>query len=127
MITLAECIRYLRPEAEWSLVGHTLDGLTWEGPGEAPTQSEVDAAWQDAEVYYKRKAAKMQRSKFKLALLDKNYLDTIENFVAQTSDRRIKILWEDAEMFARLDPDLNNLALEIGYTEEQLDALFGIN
>jgi hypothetical protein len=33
------------PDAEWMLEGDTYDGLTWSGPGDQPTQAELDAAW----------------------------------------------------------------------------------
>jgi len=45
---LARTLLYLRPGAEWSLTGATLDGLLWLGPGGAPSQAEVDAAMPDA-------------------------------------------------------------------------------
>ena len=33
------------PNAQWTLNGDTYDGLTWIGPGDQPTQAELDAAW----------------------------------------------------------------------------------
>jgi len=33
------------PDAQWTLEGDTYDGLTWSGPGDQPTQTELDAAW----------------------------------------------------------------------------------
>ena len=31
--------------AEWTLNGDAYDGLNWIGPGDKPTQAELDAAW----------------------------------------------------------------------------------
>jgi len=45
MIDYAAVITALYPDAEWSLVGDTYDGLNWIGPGDKPTQAELDAAW----------------------------------------------------------------------------------
>jgi len=33
------------PEAQWSLNGDTYAGLNWHGPGDKPTEAELDAAW----------------------------------------------------------------------------------
>jgi len=33
------------PGAQWNLNGDNYDGLDWIGPGEKPTQAELDAAW----------------------------------------------------------------------------------
>jgi len=33
------------PNAEWTLEGHTYDGLTWLSNTSKPTQAELDAAW----------------------------------------------------------------------------------
>ena len=44
------------PDAEWTLNGDTYDGLTWIGPGEQPTQAELDAAWPQVD-YQKQYAA----------------------------------------------------------------------
>jgi hypothetical protein len=33
------------PDAIWSLIGDSYDGLDWIGPGDKPSQAELDAAW----------------------------------------------------------------------------------
>jgi hypothetical protein len=35
----------LYPDAEWSLDGDDYSGLTWLSEGDAPTQTDLDAAW----------------------------------------------------------------------------------
>lgn len=126
MIDLGDVLYYLRPNASWSIVGNTYEGIVWEGPGEKPTQREVNAALPEAEVYWKRKQAALPRAKFKIALLDIGELQAVKDYVLSTSDERLKILWEDSAVFERLDPDLVRLSAELGYSDAKLDALFGI-
>jgi hypothetical protein len=61
------------PDTEWTLDGHTYDGLTWLSDTPKPTQAELDAAWpavqqarQDAEA---AKVAARQSGLDKLAAL----------------------------------------------------------
>lgn len=44
-MNLVAAINIARPDAQWTLRGDTLDGLTWHGPGEPPTLEELQAAW----------------------------------------------------------------------------------
>jgi len=74
-----------------------------------------------------REAASLPRADFKLGLLDMGELDAVKAVMADPdTDPRVVILWEDAERFNRMHPDLLSFAQVMGYTEEQLDALFGI-
>ena len=126
MIDLSDVLLYLRPDAQWSVTGNQYSGINWEGPGEKPTEQEINNAWSDAEVYWKRKEASLSRANFKLGLLDIGELDAVKQFIEQTNDQRIIIMWEDSSRFRRTHPDLLRLASEMGYTDEQLDALFGV-
>lgn len=81
---------------------------------------------QEKALQKKREAAKLTKANFKLALMEAGYLQDVKDFVANTNDERIQILWEDSDTFARLDPDLLNMAEQMGYTDEQMDALFGV-
>jgi len=74
----------------------------------------------------KREGASLSKAEFKLALLEAGYLQDVKDFVANTNDDRITILWEDSANFERMHPDLLLLASQMGYTDEQMDALFGI-
>jgi hypothetical protein len=47
---LPTAISHARPNAQWTLNGDTLDGLTWIGPGEPPTMEELEAAWAQLEA-----------------------------------------------------------------------------
>jgi len=75
-----------------------------------------------------RDRAKLSRADFKLALLERGELDAVKTAMTDPSaDPRAVILWEDALEFRRTNKDLLALASELGYTEEQLDDIFGIN
>jgi len=82
---------------------------------------------QEKALQKKREAASLSKANFKLALMEGGYLQDVKEFVANTNDERIEILWEDSDTFARLDPDLLNMASQMGYTDEQMDALFGVS
>jgi hypothetical protein len=82
---------------------------------------------QEKALQKKREAASLSKANFKLALMEGGYLQDVKDFVANTNDERIEILWEDSDTFARLDPDLLNMATQMGYTDEQMDALFGVS
>ena len=73
-----------------------------------------------------REAASLSRANFKIGLLDMGELQRVKDFIEQTNDQRIIIMWEDSNSFRRTHPDLLRLAGEMGYTDEQLDQLFGI-
>ena len=82
---------------------------------------------QEKALQKKRETASLSKANFKLALMEGGYLQDVKEFVANTNDERIEILWEDSDTFARLDPDLMNMATQMGYTDEQMDAIFGVS
>lgn len=72
-----------------------------------------------------RKDAILTRARFKLALLEGGYLEDVE--AAYPSwPKAVQIMWDDSSTFERLHPELLALAAAMGYTDEQLDAIFGI-
>jgi len=93
----------------------------------------VYGTWKKTDVHEEikdsqRNRATLTRSEFKLALLDRSELDNVKAAMSDPSaDPRAVILWEDALEFRRTNKDLLTLAAELGYTEEQLDDIFGIN
>ena len=75
----------------------------------------------------KRSEASLSRADFKLGLLDMGELDNVKAVMADpNTDPRVVILWEDAERFNRMHPDLLSFAQVMGYSEQQLDQLFGV-
>lgn len=59
----------------------------------------------------------------RLLLLQQNLLADVETMIAQ-QDEATKITWEFASEFRRDDPLLNQLALNLNLTQEQLDQFF---
>ena len=75
----------------------------------------------------KRSEASLSRADFKIGLLEMGELDNVKAAMADpNTDPRVVILWEDAERFNRMHPDLLSFAQVMGYTESQLDQLFGV-
>jgi len=75
-----------------------------------------------------RENASLTRAEFKLALLERNELDNVQTAMSDSgANPRAVILWEDALNFERLNDDLLTLASDLGYTEDQLDDIFGIS
>ncbi len=75
-----------------------------------------------------RDRAKLSRAEFKLALLERDELENVKTAMSDANaDPRAVILWEDALEFRRTNKELLVLASELGYTEEQLDDIFGVN
>jgi hypothetical protein len=54
----AACLTVLYPDATWSLNGNDLGTLSWDGPGAAPSQATLDAAW--PQVQYEREHAAVE-------------------------------------------------------------------
>jgi len=83
---------------------------------------------QEKALLKKREAASLSKSDFKLGLLDMGELNNVQALMDDPdTDPRIKIMYEDSGRFDRMHPDLLQLAQVMGYTEEQLDELFGVN
>jgi len=118
-----------KPEQPYPSWTYDEETYTWLPPIPQP---EPDYIWdEDEQAWYSplenaRRNASLSRANFKLALLEAGYLQDVKDFVAQSADDRITILWEDSASFERTHPDLLLLASQMGYTDEQMDALFGI-
>ena len=75
----------------------------------------------------KRQSASLSRADFKLGLLDMGELDEVKAVMADPeTPERVVIMWEDSGRFERMNPELLSFAEVMGYTDEQLDALFGV-
>jgi len=111
------------------------DGKGYEYIGPYTYDAEQDAVygtWQETDIKERiwreaREKASLTRAEFKLALLDMGELDNVKTaMTAPDLDPRVKILWEDSSIFNRTDDDLLAFAESMGYSEKQLDILFGI-
>lgn len=122
--------RWSWQDGDWTLLQDTATierfGFAISDFPDAPVPDKPDWNQDERDLEQARQAAELSRSLFKLALLDAGFLDDVQAFVASADDQRIKIMWEDSGSFRRMHPDLIRLAAELGYTDEQLDAVFGI-
>ena len=83
------------------------------------------------ETFYqkRRESAVLTRAQFKLALLEKGYLADVKKMMENTThtDPRVLIEWENSNEFRRTDNIVvSAIANELGYTEYQLDVIFGV-
>ena len=58
---IADALSALRPGAQWSMTGDTLDGLLWHDQGSQPPTQEEVSAWIAANSLARRKAALIKR------------------------------------------------------------------
>jgi hypothetical protein len=81
----------------------------------------------DRLLLLKRSRASLSRANFKLALLSGGYLDAITAAMNDpATPANVRIMWEDSSTFDRLHPALLAMAAQMGYTDAEMDALFGI-
>ena len=122
--------KYAWDGTEWVLEQNTTEierfGFTIDDFPDSPVPDTPDYNPEERALEQARESASLSRANFKLALMEAGYLQEVKDFVANTNDERIQILWEDSDTFARLNPDLLNMASQMGYTDEQMDALFGV-
>lgn len=83
---------------------------------------------QDKLLQAKRDRASLNRMAFMLALEEAGLYDAAEAAVESDQVSKAgKIMWRNASVFNRTDETLTSFAEQLGYTDAQLDALFGIN
>jgi len=117
---------------DWVIRQNTTDierfGFTLDDFPDAPIPDMPDYNPDDRALEQARESASLSRADFKLGLLDMGELDNVQALMDDpATDPRIKIMWEDSGRFERMHPDLLSLAQVMGYTEDQLDELFGLN
>ena len=82
---------------------------------------------QEKALQKKRESASLSRADFKLGLLDMGELDAVKAVMEDPeTPERVVIMWEDSARFNRMHPDLLSFAQVMGYTESQLDQIFGV-
>ncbi len=89
----------------------------WLSSEPQPTAEEIDAAGEPV-------PASVSPAQAKIALYEAGLLDQVEALVADYPYRPVSIWWTSALSFEREHPYLNALGLELGLTDEQIDALF---
>lgn len=75
----------------------------------------------------KRDIAVLTRMQFMLSLEDHGlYDDALAAVNGDDITKAARIMWENASQFERMHPTLLQFSDALGYTEEQLDSIFGI-
>ena len=117
---LSLAIAYAYPSAEWSLSGNDYDTLIWHGPGEKPTLSDIQAAWE-------AKPAPPVVVSFRslaFALLQEGLYEQVKAAALATIEG--EIWWNTAQSTTvhRDHPFVIALGTAIGQTSNQLDDIF---
>ena len=122
---IVEAVTNLAPGASFALRGDILEWNDTNIP--QPSDAEIEAEVQRLIEEAPRRNATLSRADFKLGLLDMGELDAVKAVMEDpATPERVVIMWEDSARFNRMHPDLLSFAQVMGYTESQLDHLFGI-
>ena len=124
-MNLAIAITLARPNAQWSLIGDTIEGLSWISPGEPPTLEELQEAWDnrppeplpDAENYQIR--AWMIRGD-----LDPDVVPQIISQVITDEKEKKEALmrWDYAVRIPRNFPLVNIIGSQMDLSPEQINS-----
>ena len=124
-MNLALAISLARPDSQWSLRGNTIDGLTWIGPGDAPTMEELQEAWDNRPSEPLPNAENYQIR----AWMIRNDLEPdavpqmISQLVTDEKERKESLMrWDYAVRVPRNFPLVNAIGAQMGLTPEQIDA-----
>ena len=102
----------------------------WDEQGIAQVRTdellEGDIAYSPADFW--RQLAKMHMADFRLSLLSNGFLEQVEAAMDSPDMlKEAKILWEYSTIVHRNDPILNQVKVQLGFTDADLDLVFGIN
>jgi hypothetical protein len=113
-----------RPNAQWSLRGDTLDGLTWIGPGDPPTLEELEAAWVQVQRIQPPAEAYQVRAWMIRGGLDPDLVPAIIAQVVPDGPQRKEALmrWDYAVRVPRDFPLVDVIGAQMNLTPEQIDA-----
>jgi hypothetical protein len=123
-MNLPIAISLARPDSQWSLRGNTIDGLTWIGPGDAPTIEELQTAWDNRPSEPLPNAENYQIR----AWMIRNDLDPdavpqmITQLVTDEKERKESLMrWDYAVRVPRNFPLVDAIGSQMGLTPEQID------
>lgn len=77
-----------------------------------------------AALLAKRQAMNVTPYQAKVVLLEQGFLDEVEAAVSTSTDPKVKLAWTNAITYQRLSPLVTEMQATLGWTDEQLDALF---
>lgn len=74
-----------------------------------------------------RNAAALSPAQFRIALFDRLWLDRVNEYInREETPEQTKIMYNYATVFERMNPLLLQLAVDMGFSDAQLDDLFNI-
>lgn len=127
--TVEDIVRMYNPSLYWLERTRPTLNVT---PGLTGSQSigidEPDEPDEPLTLEQKRELAVLSRMAFMLSLEEQGLYE--EASAAATGgdvDKSARIMWENASQFERMHPTLIQFAQALGYTDEQLDAIFYIS
>jgi hypothetical protein len=125
MIDIARALQIGWPQGKWNLIGNDYSGLTWFGPGDAPTMEELQEAWDNRPSEPLPNAENYQIR----AWMIRNDLDPdavpqmISQLVTDAKEQKEALMrWDYAVRVPRNFPLVNAIGAQMGLTPEQIDA-----
>jgi len=117
-----------KPFDSWVLNEET---CLWKAPVAKPTKpvrygydwDEENTQWVPAPP----PSVSLTRLEFMLGLEDRGLLDDIESYIENSAPKRVKVMWKNASEFVRTNLELLTMSSDMGFTDEQLDDLFGVS
>ena len=103
------------------------DNRHWREVQEWVDEGNTIEAYQGPTLEEKRNEASLPRAEFMLTLKNAGiYLEAKRYAKLLPEDHDWRILWENAQVFHRMNENLITGARELGITDNQLDQLFGV-
>jgi len=125
MIDIARALQIGWPQGKWSLIGNDYSGLTWIGPGDAPTMEELQEAWDNrppppivVSMRSFREACGRDLT-IRINAYVASIEDANERFKAQTD-------FEFATTVSRAHFRVSQIASALGKTESEIDEVFAL-
>jgi len=72
-----------------------------------------------------RNSARLDSLQFKLKLSELGLYESVSNYIENGSEM-IKIWWSESSVFFRMSDEIAAIASDLGYSDEQVDTIFGV-
>ena len=115
---IANKLSHYFPGAQWNMTGETYDTLEWFGPGDKPTEAELDSLAIPQPV-----PSSVSPLQIRKALRQMELKASIDAYIA-TQDDETQESWEYAVQIDRDNPLIAAAAAELEKTEAEIDDLF---
>lgn len=117
--------------SEWVLIQDTTTidafGFSVNDFPNAPVPEKPDYNPDERALEQERQSASLSRMQFMLSLETAGLYEEIQAAIdSDQVSKTVKIMWQNASRFERMNPELVQLGHEMGYTDQQMDNIFGI-